>query len=82
MAAYRGPASCAARTVNSAAKCLEPIANEAITPSASELEQRVDEALTQLPEREQAVLSLRFLQGLNQQETAEQLGLNQATVSR
>jgi RNA polymerase sigma-B factor len=39
-------------------------------------------SLTRLPEREQTILNLRFVDGLTQSEIADQIGISQMHVSR
>ena len=42
----------------------------------------LSEALKRLPERERAIISMRFYRGKTQMEIAEEIGISQAQVSR
>jgi RNA polymerase sigma-B factor len=60
----------------------ETIGSEDRSYELSEEWLSVAPALRDLPERERAILYLRFFEGLTQTEIAEQLGISQMHVSR
>lgn len=58
------------------------IASEAMEPTWGDISSLVDEALEELPEELRLPIIMRFFQGYSQNEVAQNLGVNQATVSR
>ncbi len=47
-----------------------------------EQELTINEAMSKLPEREQAIIQMRFFEGKTQMEVAQEIGISQAQVSR
>lgn len=61
---------------------MDQVKDEKGEDGAWEQEIALNEALSKLPEREQAIVKMRFFEGKTQMEVAHEIGISQAQVSR
>ena len=61
---------------------MDQVKDEKGEDTAWEQDITIGEALSKLPEREQAIIRMRFFEGKTQMEVAQEIGISQAQVSR
>ena len=61
---------------------MDQVKDEKGEDTAWEQDITIGEALSKLPEREQAIIKMRFFEGKTQMEVAQEIGISQAQVSR